>query len=40
MFDWTVQRGQTSSLSTGPGFDHTTQSGNGEYILLPYIPFG
>ena len=33
VFDWTVQRGRTSSVSTGPSFDHTTQSANGESLV-------
>ncbi|XP_071956932.1 MAM and LDL-receptor class A domain-containing protein 1-like [Antedon mediterranea] len=33
-FDWTRQRGSTSSVDTGPGFDHTTLSPNGYYIYI------
>ena len=29
-FDWTVHRQSTSSLNTGPSFDHTQQNSNGE----------
>lgn len=29
-FDWTRQKGRTSSSNTGPSFDHTTMSSNGK----------
>ena len=33
-FDWTRDKGKTSSSSTGPSFDHTTQTARGYYIYI------
>ncbi|KAJ8299824.1 hypothetical protein KUTeg_023884 [Tegillarca granosa] len=33
-FSWTVHKGSTTSLDTGPTFDHTTNSINGYYIYI------
>ncbi|KAK0068562.1 MAM and LDL-receptor class A domain-containing protein 2, partial [Biomphalaria pfeifferi] len=33
-FDWTLQKGSTTSIGTGPSNDHTTNSGAGQYIYI------
>ncbi|XP_047128245.1 MAM and LDL-receptor class A domain-containing protein 1 isoform X1 [Hydra vulgaris] len=33
-FDWTLNKGQTSSVGTGPTVDHTTNTTKGTYIYL------
>eukprot|EP00794_Sanderia_malayensis_P017044 gene17044-18759_t len=33
-FDWVLQKGRTSSSSTGPGVDHTTGSSRGTYLYI------
>lgn len=42
-FDWTLNKGETSSLNTGPAGDHTPGDGNGNYLYIessdPRLPF-
>lgn len=33
-FSWTVNKGSTQTILTGPSFDHTTNSANGYYIYI------
>ncbi|XP_021371354.1 MAM and LDL-receptor class A domain-containing protein 1-like [Mizuhopecten yessoensis] len=33
-FDWTIQQGQTSSVSTGPSTDHTVGDPTGHYMYI------
>lgn len=33
-FDWSLQKGETFSLNTGPAMDHTKYNENGTYMYI------